>query len=176
MFYAGVAKLTSEEVDTGKWIHVSIAWTGSDLRMYVDGLRADKSRAGALSPTTTAIALGGIAEGDGAEKPHRYDCRQLPDLRYGAGFHAGVCSGFPVPEYQNDFCRRRGFPCGEGTSYTIPMPAASDANNDVLEVSVSGLDKYGNALVIRDGCFTPYNTGGMHPDLPRERPVGQPRP
>ena len=46
-----------------------------------------------------------------------------------------------------------------GTSYTIPMPAASDANNDVLEVSVSGLDKYGNALVIRDGCFTPYNTG-----------------
>ena len=60
-----------------------------------------------------------------------------------------------------------------GTSYTIPMPAASDANNDVLEVSVSGLDKYGNALVIRDGCFTPYNTGGMHPDLPRERPVGR---
>ncbi len=159
VFYAGVAKLTSEEVDTGKWIHVSIAWTGSDLRMYVDGLRADKSRAGALSPTTTAIALGGIAEGDGAES---LTAMTVGNFRiYGTALDSTQAYALASRSLNTRmiFADDAVFRVVRGTSYTIPMPAASDANNDVLEVSVSGLDKYGNALVIRDGCFTPYNTG-----------------
>jgi hypothetical protein len=149
------------DVKANQWIHVVVTCQNGDLRMYVDGLRTDKSRIkSGLDLTSAGLGLGGRADSDTAASA--LTAMSVSNFRvYNVALDSTQAYTLAAQALNTKlvFADDAVFRVVKGNSYVIPMPAASNANNSTLTVALSGLDKYGSALYIRDGRFTPYNTG-----------------
>ena len=151
--------LEAADVALNKWINVAVTYNGSEFRMYIDGLRVDKARAVSAVSVASEFGLGGNA----ASASNADACA---DIDVGSfRIYDKAMEAAEVYRMASECLNTRmvfsnaNFIAIKGQAYTIPLPSAGDANNDSLEVTVTGVDKYGSALTIRNGKFTAYNIG-----------------